>query len=80
VIAQLVLWHLGALHPFEKGLTLGLAFGPFLILFVVIAVRRRQDQAAESAAERATGEQADAAEVSGSGATPDQPGTPSPRP
>lgn len=42
--------HLGALHPVEQALTLLLAFGPFLLLGVVIAVRRRQD-AAEDAAE-----------------------------
>ena len=35
--------HLGALHPVEQALTLLLAFGPFLVLAVVIAVRRRQD-------------------------------------
>lgn len=40
-------WHLGALHPVEKGLTLLLAFGPFVVLAIVIAVRRRQDAAAE---------------------------------
>lgn len=37
--------HLGALHPVEQALTLLLAFGPFLLLGVVIAVRRRQDAA-----------------------------------
>jgi hypothetical protein len=45
--ALLSLLHLGALHPVEKGLTLLLAFGPFVVLAVVIAVRRRQDAAAE---------------------------------
>ncbi|GCD91012.1 hypothetical protein [Nocardioides sp. LS1] len=35
--------HLGALHPHEKALTLALAFGPFVVLGAVIAVRRRQD-------------------------------------
>lgn len=44
---MLSLLHLGALHPVEKGLTLLLAFGPFVVLAVVIAVRRRQDAAAE---------------------------------
>lgn len=39
----LVVMHLGALHPAEKALTLALAFGPFLVLAVVVAVRRRQD-------------------------------------
>lgn len=36
--------HLGALHPVEQALTLVLAFGPFVVLGVVLAVRRRQDQ------------------------------------
>lgn len=42
--------HLGALHPVEQALTLLLAFGPFLLLGVVIAVRRRQDAAEDTAA------------------------------
>ena len=33
-----VLLHLGALHPAEKGLTVLLAFGPFVVLAVVVAV------------------------------------------
>lgn len=43
----LVLLHLGALHPAEKALTLALAFGPFLVLGVVVAVRRRGDRERE---------------------------------
>lgn len=35
--------HMGALHPYEKVLTLVLAFGPFLLLAAVIMIRRRQD-------------------------------------
>lgn len=35
--------HMGALHPVEQVLTLVLAFGPFLVLAIVIAVRRRQE-------------------------------------
>lgn len=42
------LWHMGALHPFEQALTLLLAFGPFLVLGVVIWRRRREDAAAVS--------------------------------
>lgn len=34
--------HLGELHAYEQWLAIGLAFGPFLVLAVVIAVRRRQ--------------------------------------
>ena len=40
---ELIALHLGALHPVEKVLTLGLAFGPFLVLFAVIAFRKRSD-------------------------------------
>jgi hypothetical protein len=40
----MILMHMGALHPVEKGLTLVLAFGPFLILAAVILIRRRQDR------------------------------------
>ena len=39
--------HLGALHPFEKVLTLALAIGPFVILGIVIWVRARQDRREE---------------------------------
>jgi hypothetical protein len=38
-----VVQHMGALHPMEQALTLLLAFGPFAVLGVVIAVRRRAD-------------------------------------
>jgi hypothetical protein len=44
----MILLHMGALHPFEKVLTLALAFGPFLVLAAVILIRRRQDRAEES--------------------------------
>ncbi len=30
------LWHMGALHPFEQALTLLLAFGPFVVLGIVV--------------------------------------------
>jgi hypothetical protein len=33
--------HLGPLHPAEQALTLALAFGPFVILGIVILLRRR---------------------------------------
>ncbi len=39
--------HLGELHTYEGALTVVLAFGPFVLLGVVIAVRRRLDRAAE---------------------------------
>lgn len=43
-----VVQHLGALHPFETGLTFALAFGPFVLLGVVVWIRRRQDAAAQA--------------------------------
>lgn len=48
--------HLGSLHPIEQVLTLLLAFGPFVVLGIVIAVRRRQDRAAERAEPAAAAE------------------------
>jgi hypothetical protein len=36
--------HLGALHPVEQAITLLLAFGPFVVLGVVIVLRRRADE------------------------------------
>ncbi|MFA6574132.1 MAG: hypothetical protein WCS84_01830 [Nocardioides sp.] len=45
--------HLGSLHPIEQALTLVLAFGPFIVLGIVIVVRRRHDLAAEQEQEQA---------------------------
>ncbi len=39
--------HLGALHPVEQALTLLLAFGPFVVLAVVIVHRRRAEEREE---------------------------------
>ncbi len=39
--------HLGALHPFEQLLVALVAFGPFVVLFVVVYVVRRRDVADE---------------------------------
>jgi hypothetical protein len=41
--ADLVALHLGGLHPYEKVLTLVLAFGPFVVLGAVIVLRRRHE-------------------------------------
>jgi len=47
------------MHPIEQALTLALAFGPFVLLGVVVVVRRRAvDRADERAGERAAQEQA----------------------
>ena len=36
--------HMGAMHPFEQLLTLLLAVGPFVVLGIVVLVRRRADE------------------------------------
>jgi hypothetical protein len=36
--------HLGALHPVEQLLVYLLAFGPFVVLALVVVVRRRRDR------------------------------------
>lgn len=52
--------HLGAMHPIEQALTLVLAFGPFVVLAVVVLLRRRADEREARAAEAADAEAADA--------------------
>jgi hypothetical protein len=42
--ALMIPLHLGPVHPIEQALTLVLAFGPFLVLGVVVVVRRRADE------------------------------------
>jgi hypothetical protein len=39
--------HLGGLHPHEQALVLLVAFGPFVVLAVVVHVLRRRDIAEE---------------------------------
>lgn len=55
------LWHLGALHPVEQWLTLLLAFGPFVVLGVVIW-RRRADPAAQPETHPGSGDEAEPAD------------------
>ena len=50
----MVSWHLGALHPIEQALTLLLAFGPFVILGIVLAVRHRTVAAEEASTDTAS--------------------------
>jgi hypothetical protein len=38
---------MGALHPYEQALTLLLAFGPFVVLGLVVWRRRHEDDDAE---------------------------------
>jgi len=44
--------HLGALHAYETVLLAVLAFGPFVVLAVVVTVLRRRDLAAEQEEQR----------------------------
>jgi hypothetical protein len=43
--------HLGALHPYEQMLVLAIAFGPFVVLAIVVYVGRRRAIAEEAADE-----------------------------
>lgn len=56
---QLSALHMGALHPAEQALTIALAFGPFVVLGIVVAVRRRHDRAADVAPDAADPESAE---------------------
>ncbi|WP_205474493.1 hypothetical protein [Nocardioides sp. SYSU D00038] len=47
LLVHAVAWHLGPMHAYERALTLLLAFGPFVVLGLVVAWRRRQDRAEE---------------------------------
>ncbi len=48
-MGPLVVLHLGSLHPVEQALTLALAFGPFVLLACVVALRRRHERAQKEA-------------------------------
>ena len=43
--------HLGGLHPYEHALVMAIAFGPFIVLGVVVALVRRRDTADDSESE-----------------------------
>jgi hypothetical protein len=49
---HLVPLHMGALHPVEQALVLVLAFGPFVLLALVVWLRRRAERREESQVER----------------------------
>jgi hypothetical protein len=51
-----IAWHLGALHGYEKLLVLVIAFGPFVVLSLVVRYARRRDLAAEEAERAAAGD------------------------
>ena len=46
----MMLQHLGQLHAWEQVLVLLLAFGPFILLGIVVVVVRRRDIAEEESA------------------------------
>lgn len=48
--------HMGALHPVEQALVLLLAFGPFVLLAVVIWLRRRAERREDSLAQSQAGD------------------------
>lgn len=48
--------HLGSLHTYEAVLVGLLAFGPFVVLAVVVALMRRRDLAAGDEAGRSSGD------------------------
>ena len=43
LLLRATLLHLGSLHAYEKVLVALVAFGPFLVLFVLVYVVRRRD-------------------------------------
>jgi hypothetical protein len=77
VSPDLVALHMGALHPYEKVLTLVLAFGPFVVLGAVIAVRRRHEaDEADQADQADPADEADQAREGVSRRGPDRPTAP----
>jgi hypothetical protein len=42
--ALAVVEHMGALHPVEQALVAVVAFGPFVVLAVVVHLQRRRDR------------------------------------
>lgn len=67
LVAQLPL-HMGPLHAYEKGLVFLLAFGPFVVLAVVVTLQRRRDARADDPGPERLTEAAPA--------SPDRPGAP----
>lgn len=71
------LWHMGSLHPYEQALTLLLAFGPFVVLGLVIW-RRRGEDATEVSREAAREPGADVPAPPGDGPQPEAKADPAP--
>lgn len=55
-LLDLAAWHLGTLHAYEKLLVLLVAFGPFLVLAVVVRYARRRDLAEDEPTGEGAGE------------------------
>lgn len=51
--------HMGALHPIEQALVLVLAFGPFVLLGLVVWLRRRAERRADAQADQHADQHAD---------------------
>lgn len=49
---QVTALHMGALHPVEQVLVLVLAFGPFLLLALVVWLRRRAERREDAQADK----------------------------
>jgi hypothetical protein len=49
LLLSLAALHMGGLHTYEKALVALIAFGPFVVLAVVVYVLRRRDDAREAA-------------------------------
>ncbi|MDN5743885.1 MAG: hypothetical protein L0H31_02055 [Nocardioidaceae bacterium] len=64
--------HLGSLHPYEQALTMVLAFGPFVVLGIVIFFRRRAEdgEGVDQEADHTTGDQSAADQADRTGASP----------
>jgi hypothetical protein len=54
--------HLGALHPVEQALTILLAFGPFVLLALVVWLRRREDDRLDAEDPTESADQGESAE------------------
>lgn len=53
IAPHVIALHMGALHPVEQALTIFLAFGPFVLLGLVVWLRRRADRREDAEAEHA---------------------------
>lgn len=59
----MILLHMGALHPLEQALVLILAFGPFVLLGLVVWLRRRAERREDAQAESGRSESIQAGSI-----------------